>query len=155
MLPSSSSQERFLRKKKKKKEVVNIQERKQGSLITCVDFDKEVIPHEYHLLKIIFSFLKHFSLNFFFPFDCLHCCKQAFSSSGLWGLLSSCSAGGFSLWWLFLWCMGSRHVNFSNCSTLGSVVVAHGFSCSAATKDLGSSRIRDQIHVPCISRLDS
>ena len=43
---------------------------------------------------------------------------------------------GFSLWWLLLsQSTGSRHVDFSSCHTLwhvGSVVVAHGLSCSAA-----------------------
>ena len=42
-------------------------------------------------------------------------------------------ACGFSVrWLLLLWSMGSRHVDFSSCSTWASVVVAHGISCSTA-----------------------
>ena len=50
----------------------------------------------------------------------LRCCAQAFSSCGERGLLT-----GFSLrWLLLLQSTGSR--------SAGSVVVAHGLSCSAA-----------------------
>ena len=55
----------------------------------------------------------------------------------------SLRCAGFSLWWLLsLLSMGSRRMGFSSCGTwvvvahglqsAGSVVVAHGLSCSAA-----------------------
>ena len=54
----------------------------------------------------------------------LHCCTSTFSSCSMWGLLSSCGAqashySAFS-------CCGGRAVS------TGSVVGAHGVSCSAA-----------------------
>ena len=48
------------------------------------------------------------------------------------GGYSSLWCVGFSLRWLLLfWSTGSRCVAFSHCGMLGSVVVAHGLSCSA------------------------
>ena len=54
---------------------------------------------------------------------------------------------GFSLpWLLLLQSMGSQ------CS--GSILVAHGFQRMGLVVplDVGSSRMRDQIHVPCVAR---
>ena len=70
---------------------------------------------------------------------------------------SSSQSTGFSLQWLLsLQSTGSSCVGFSSCSSqahelqlAGSVVVAHGLSCSMEWE---SSRIRDQTHVPCIGR---
>ena len=65
----------------------------------------------------------------------LCCCTQVFSSCGEWELL-------FLLPWpLLLRSMGSRHA--------GSVVVAHGLSCSIACR---ISQPRDWTHVRCIGR---
>ena len=69
----------------------------------------------------------------------LHCCERAFSSCGERGLLFV-AVPGFSLRWLLLLrSTGYRHTGFSNCGTwaqqlwlAGSVVVAHGLSCSMA-----------------------
>ena len=60
--------------------------------------------------------------------------RGGYSSSGGY---SSLWCVGFSLrWLLLLWSTGSRHVGFRSCGTwalsAGSVVVAHGLSCSAA-----------------------
>ena len=41
-------------------------------------------------------------------------------------------AAAAATWWLLLWATGSRHVNFSSWQHTGSVVLAHGLSCSAA-----------------------
>ena len=75
---------------------------------------------------------------------------------------------GFSLrWLLLLWSTGSRASGLQQlwCTSLvavacglysaGSVVVAHGLSCSTglvAPRHVRSSRIRDQTHVPCVGR---
>ena len=65
----------------------------------------------------------------------LHYCAQAFSLVAVSRGYSSLWCMGFSLWWpLLLWSTGSRHA--------GSVVVAHGLSCSAACEifpDQGST----------------
>ena len=68
-------------------------------------------------------FLIHLFIYLFLTALGLRCCTQAFSSCSKRGLLFRCGAwashcGGFSL----LWSMGCRHT--------GSVVVAHGLSCS-------------------------
>ena len=68
----------------------------------------------------------------------------------------------FSFWWLFLLqSVGSRAHGFQQLwhvgtvcvavwfQSLGSVVVAHGLSCSA---HVDSSQTRDQTRVPCIGR---
>ena len=73
----------------------------------------------------------------------LCCCPSAFSSCSKWGLLSSCSAKGFSLWGLlFLQSTGSRHVGFSSCGTTGLGVLQH----------VRSSQTRDQTRVHCNGR---
>ena len=66
----------------------------------------------------------------------LPCCVRVFSRCGEWGLLCLWCMG-FSLWWvLLLQSIGSRCVGFGSCSfqlwSTGSVVMANGFSCSAA-----------------------
>ena len=74
----------------------------------------------------------------------LRCCAQAFSSCSKWGLLSLWCMG-FSLQWLLLLrSTVSRRTGFISCGTrasvvvargfqsTGSVVVAHGLSCSMA-----------------------
>ena len=54
----------------------------------------------------------------------LRCCAQAFSSCSKWGLLFVAVRGLLLQWLLLLQSMGCRHA--------GSVVVAHGLSCSMA-----------------------
>ena len=62
----------------------------------------------------------------------LCCCVRVFSSHGKWAH-SSLQCRGFLTWWLLLLsATGSRHVSFSSCQHAGSVVLAHGLSCSAA-----------------------
>ena len=71
-----------------------------------------LLDHMIVLFLVLFFLLKN-SIYLFMAVLGLHCCKQAFSSCGEWGLLSSCSARRLLLWWN----MGSR--------LMGSVVVAH------------------------------
>lgn len=57
---------------------------------------------------------------------------------------------GFTLPWLpLLWCMGSRSVGFSSCSTQARELWLLGF---AAHLHAESSQTRDQTHVPRIGR---
>ena len=59
-----------------------------------MDFDKEVIPHEYHfLLKTIFSFKKRFSLKQFFFFFHFWLCWVFVAVSRLFPVVAS---GGYS-----------------------------------------------------------
>ena len=65
------------------------------------------------------------------------------------GDYSSLRCTGFSLrWLLLLQSTSSRRVGFSSCG-MGSVVVAHGLSCSAAC---GIFQTRARTRVPCIGR---
>ena len=69
------------------------------------------------------------------------------------GGYSSLWCAGFSLrWLLLLWNTGSRCTGFNSCGSwaAGSVVVAHGLSCSAACGIF--SRTRARTLVPCIGR---
>ena len=67
-----------------------------------------------------------------------HCFVWAFSGCSSQGLLFIAVLGLLiSLQWLLLWSTGSRRVDFSSCGSQAlehgfNVVVAHGFSCSAA-----------------------
>ena len=70
---------------------------------------------EIYMLTVFF--FKFFKFYLFLAVLAFGCYSWAFSSCGLRGLLFSCTS--FSLQWLFLWC-------------LGSVVVAHRFSCPLA-----------------------
>ena len=84
--------------------------------LTSIFFNKFIY---FYLFIYIYLFLAALGLC---------CCMRVFSS---------CSAQGFSLWrLLLLGSMDSRCVGFSSCGSRAlersSVVVAHGFSCSAA-----------------------
>jgi len=71
----------------------------------------------------------------------LHCCSQAFSSCGKWGLLSRC---------------GTRVSHCSGFSCCRIQVQGHVGSVwntgLVALRHMGSSRSRDQTCVPCIGR---
>ena len=69
-----------------------------------------------------FSFFKKFYL--FLAVLGLRCCEHSFSSCGKWGYSSSWRVGFSVQWLLLLQNTGSRRV--------GSIVVAHGLSCSVA-----------------------
>ena len=57
---------------------------------------------------------------------------------------------GFSLWWLLLlWSTGSRHMDFSSCSTWAQQLQRTGL---VAPRHVGSSLSRAQTRVPCIGR---
>ena len=56
----------------------------------------------------------------------VHCCALAFSSCGKWGLLFVVVRGLLIAVASLLQSTGSRHVGFSSCGTLASVVVARG-----------------------------
>jgi hypothetical protein len=79
-----------------------------------------------------------FFFNLFLAALSLCCCAWAFSSCSEQGLATVARGVGFSLWWLFLWSVGSRalvqHVDL--------VALLH----------VGSSRTRDWNRVPCIGR---
>ena len=79
-------------------------------------------------------------------------CSGSVAACGLFlvrtsrGYLLWCT--GFLLWWLLSWSSGSTHTAFSSCGLkslgglVGSVVVVHGLSCSAACRvflDQGSN----------------
>ena len=63
----------------------------------------------------------------------LPCCEWVFSGYGQWGLLFRCRAQASH--WSDFSCCRARALGcsgFTNCSKVGSVVAAHGFSCSLA-----------------------
>ena len=61
----------------------------------------------------------------------LHCGTQAFSSCSEWGYCLSWGTG-FSLQWLLLLrSTGSRALGLQCLQCVGSILVAHGLSCSA------------------------
>ena len=92
-------------------------------------------------------------LNYFIFGSARSCAAWAFSGCGESGLLSSCSlwvshCSGF-------YCCGAQTLGHKasvvaapGLESTGLIVVAHGLSCS---KYVGSSWIRDQTHVSCIS----
>ena len=97
----------------------------------------------YHrIFALNFSFILKFYL--FLAALGLHCCVRAFSSCGERGLLFvSVRRLLIAVASLLLWSTGSRRMGFSSCGvralvvvacrlwSAGSVVVAHGLSCSA------------------------
>ena len=63
---------------------------------------------------------------------------------------SSLQCAGFPLQWLLLlWSMGSRRAGFSSCGMQAQQLWRTGL---VAPRHVGSSRARDQTHVPCIGR---
>ena len=80
-----------------------------------------MFPYKSHL---VVDFCFFFFLKLFLAVLGLHCCTRAFSSCGERGLLFVRCADFSLRWLLLLRSMGSRRA--------GSVVVAHGLSCSAA-----------------------
>ena len=95
--------------------------------------------HFINLFIFILFYYFYFWLRWVFVAACGLCLVAA--SGGY----SSLRCAGFALrWLLLLWSTGSRHAGFSSCGTwasvvvdrglqsTGSVVVAHGLSCSAA-----------------------
>ena len=125
---------RTIRQEKEIKEIKELERKKQNCLyLQMTGFFKKFI---YFIFGCVGSLLLHAGFS-------LVMASRGYS-------LLQCM--GFSLrWFLLLWSMGSRHVGFSSCSTwarqlrrvgsvvvacglysAGSVVVAHGLSCSAA-----------------------
>ena len=77
----------------------------------------------------------------------LHCCPRAFSSCG-GGAALQLRCAGFLRWWLFLlWSTSSRALGPQWVQSVGSGVVAHGFSWPAAC---GGFLEQGWIHVSCV-----
>ena len=97
---------------------------------------KKFIRFRYHL-NIVDCFFKNFINVYMYVFIYLWLCWVLVAALRLSLVAasrgySSLWCAGFSLQWLLLlWSTGSRRVGFSSC-VMGSVVVAHGLSCSAA-----------------------
>ena len=95
-------------------------------------------------LSQFFIYFFKFIYLFVFIFGCVGSSSlvHGLSLAAVSGGYSSLRCADFSLSWLLMWqSTGSRHVGFSSCGTQtqqlwlsgsGSVVVAHGLSCSAA-----------------------
>ena len=120
----------------------------QGCVSGIQESDSVIHIHIFFLFCILFSYrlsqnIKFFKLIYFW----LHWVFVAVHKLSLVAVSRSYSSlwcAGVSLrWLLLLQSMGSRHAGFSSCGAVsvvvacglqstGSVVVAHGFSCSAA-----------------------
>ena len=83
------------------------------------------------------SFLINLFIYLFLAALSLHCCTRAFSSCGKQGLLFI-AVRGLLIVASLLWSTGSRHLGSvvvaHRPQSAGSVVVAHGFSCSEACR---------------------
>ena len=112
----------------------------------------------------------NFSSTFFLFFFFLIYLRLCWVFISVWGLSLVAASGGHSLLWcmgfslrwlLLLWSMVSRHSGFSSCGMqaqqlwlTGSIVQAQQLWCTSlvAPQNVGSSRTRTQIGVPCIGR---
>ena len=103
----------------------------------------EIIDYVFFLvwLLLLKIYIYEILLHYFLAVLGLRFCARAFSSCGKQGPLFIAVRGPLTIAASLVGSTGSRHA--------GSVVVAHGPSCSVAC---GSSQTRARTHVPCIGR---
>ena len=131
-----------------------------------------------YIHTFIHSFIHSFILTFYFQLHWVFVATHRFSLVAASGDYSLLQGVAFSLWWLLLLrSMGSRHADFSSCSTWAQQLQhvgprMHGLqqlqhvgfsSCGmraqqlwhtglGALRHVGSSWTRDRTRVPCIGR---
>ena len=126
--------------------------------ILCISYRNYFYPYRSKSIQLISN---SFLIFFFLAALCLRCCTRAFSSCSKWGLLfvvvrslfiavaSLVAEHGLQACGLQqLWHVGSVVVA-RRLQRAGSVVVAHGLSCSVAC---GISQTRARTRVPCVGR---